>query len=101
MNIQGIKDTIVKAVSPSRIILFGSRATGAATEESDVDLVVIWDSPDDPHQRNVRIRRLFPRRDFSLDVFVYTSAEAERYKDVKGTILHTAFTKGKLLYERR
>lgn|SRR5574341_113058 len=101
MNIQGIKDTIVKAISPSRIILFGSRATGTAAEESDVDLVIIWDSADDPHQRNLRIRRLFPRRDFSLDVFVYTPEEAERYKDVKGTILHTAFTKGKLLYERR
>lgn len=96
-----IKQKIVDAVHPEKIILFGSHATAEATEEGDIDLVVIWDSPANPHHRNMKIRRLFPHRDFSLDVFVFTPQEEVKYKDVKGTILYTAFTKGKVLYERK
>lgn len=35
---------IVNTVSPETIILFGSYAKGGHTEESDLDIVVIWDS---------------------------------------------------------
>ncbi|MBI5213097.1 MAG: nucleotidyltransferase domain-containing protein [Nitrospirae bacterium] len=100
-KIEEIKDKIVKTVSPEKIILFGSYATGEAKEESDIDLVVIWDSPANHHQRNMQIRRLFPRRNFSLDVFVFTPQEEAKYKDIKGTIVYTATTKGKILYARR
>jgi len=95
-----IKQKIVQAVSPEKIILFGSYATGNATKDSDVDLVIIWDSPINQHQRNMKIRRLFPHRDFSLDVFVFTPEEERKYKDIKGTILNTAHREGILLYER-
>lgn len=33
--------TIVATASPEAVILFGSRATGCATQESDVDFLVI------------------------------------------------------------
>ncbi|MDA8215729.1 MAG: nucleotidyltransferase domain-containing protein, partial [Nitrospiraceae bacterium] len=61
-KIEEIKDKIVKTVSPEKIILFGSYATGEATEESDIDLVVIWDSDLNPHKRNLLLSRLFPKR---------------------------------------
>ncbi len=99
-KLEEIKQKIVQAISPEKIILFGSYATGNATKDSDVDLVVIWDSPINQHLRNMTVRRLFPRRDFSLDVFVFTPEEERKYKDVKGTILNTAHREGILLYER-
>lgn len=100
-KIEGIKQMIVKTVSPEKIILFGSYASGEPSEESDIDLVVIWDSSINYHERNMKIRRLFPHRDFSLDVFVFTPEEETKYKNIKGTILYTAVTKGRILYERK
>lgn len=43
-KIEEIKDKIVKAISPEKIILFGSYANGIPSEESDVDLLVIMDT---------------------------------------------------------
>ncbi|MCL5062883.1 MAG: nucleotidyltransferase domain-containing protein [Nitrospiraceae bacterium] len=99
-KIEEIKDKIVKTVSPEKIILFGSYATGEATEESDIDLVVIWDSDLNPHKRNLFLSRLFPKRDFSLDIFAFTKEEANKLKDIAGTILYEAFHHGKVIYAR-
>lgn len=96
-----IKEKIVNAVSPEKIILFGSYAEARANQHSDIDLVIIWNSTMNHHQRNMKIRRLFPHRDFSLDVFVFTEEEELKYKDIKGTILYTALNNGKILYERK
>lgn len=97
-KIEKIVETIIKTVSPEKIILFGSYARGKATEESDIDLVVIWDSNLNPHKRNLFLSRLFPRRDFSLDIFAFTREESERLKDIEGTILYEAYRHGKVIY---
>lgn len=97
-RIEEIKEKIIKAVSPEKIILFGSYARGEATEESDIDLVVIWDSNLNPHKRNLFLSKLFPMRDFSLDIFAFTRKEAERLKGIAGTILYEAFHNGKVIY---
>lgn len=97
-RLEEIKEKIVKSVSPEKIILFGSYARGSATKDSDIDLVVIWDSNLNPHKRNVFLSRLFPKRDFSLDIFAFTEKEAEKFKDVAGTILYEAFNYGKVIY---
>ncbi|MFH1777378.1 MAG: nucleotidyltransferase domain-containing protein [Candidatus Omnitrophota bacterium] len=97
-TIEEIKEKIVKAVSPDKIILFGSYAAGNPTADSDVDLAVIWDTDLNPHKRNVFLSRLFPRRNFSLDIFAFTKKEAEKLKDITGTILYEAFHNGKVIY---
>lgn len=97
-RIDVIKNKIVKAVSPEAIILFGSYAKGKYTKESDLDIVVVWDSDFNPHKRNLFLSRLFPGRNFSLDIFAFTKDEAERLKNVKGTILYEAFHHGKVIY---
>ena len=97
-KIDAIKNKIVNTVSTETIILFGSYAKGEPTEESDLDIVVIWDSDFNPHKRNLFLSRLFPGRDFSLDIFAFTKGEAEKLKNVKGTILYEAFHYGKVIY---
>ena len=66
-----IKNRIISTIAPKKIVLFGSRATGKYTKDSDYDLIVVWDNDLNQRESNFRIRRLFPGRDFSLDVFVY------------------------------
>lgn len=99
-KIEEIKEKIVKTISPKKIILFGSYAAGEAKEESDIDLVVIWDSDLNPHKRNLFLSRLFPKRNFSLDIFAFTKEEAEKLKDIVGTILYEAFHQGRVIYAR-
>jgi uncharacterized protein len=81
-KIDTIKNKIVTTVSPEKIILFGSYAKGENTDESDLDIVVIWDSDFNPHKRNLFLSRLFPGRNFSLDIFAFTIGEAERAKSL-------------------
>jgi len=97
-RLEEIINKIVKAVSPEKIIFFGSHARGEGTEESDIDLVVIWDTDLNPHKRNLFLSRLFPKRNFALDIFAFTKAESERLKDIAGTILYEAFHHGKVIY---
>ena len=44
-EIQAITDDIVREFVPLQVILFGSYAYGAPTEDSDVDLLVVMDIP--------------------------------------------------------
>lgn len=97
-EIEEIRNKIVHEVNPQKIYIFGSYARENAGEESDIDLLVIMDSTLNPHQRNLKIKKLFRRRRFSLDAFVYTPEEAMKYKEIPGTILHNAVYQGKLIY---
>lgn len=52
--VAGVRDIILKHVSPQRIFLFGSRVTGEARPESDYDFA--FDAPDASHEALDAIR---------------------------------------------
>ena len=97
-DMEQLRDRVAEALHPEKIFLFGSYAEGKATEDSDIDLVVVMESELSPHKRNIALKRLFPRRRFSLDAFVYTPQEFLKYKDIPGTIVYNATHFGKLIY---
>lgn len=99
-RLEHIVKRIVEAVNPHRIYLFGSRARGEATQESDFDLVVVADMEGPRHKRALAVRRLFPLRDFSLDVFVFKPEEFEAQKKLLSSISYVTAKEGKVLYER-
>ena len=98
LDIDQVRDRITQAMHPEKIYLFGSYADGKATDESDIDVLVVMKSELSPHKRNVAVKRLFPRRSFSLDAFVFTPQEFARYRDIPGTIVYNATHHGRLLY---
>lgn len=97
-DIEQLRDRVAETLHPEKIFLFGSYAEGRATEDSDIDLVVVMESELSPHKRNIALKRLFPRRRFSLDAFVYTPQEFLKYKDIPGTIVYNAAHFGKQIY---
>jgi len=87
------------AASPARIILFGSAATGTATSDSDIDLLVVEDEVDDVRAESVRLRRALGDLGRPLDVLVMRAERFEKTKDVIGGIAYPANKYGVVLYE--
>lgn len=100
--LQSMTSAIVDAVHPEEIILFGSRATGRATSESDVDLLVVV--PPSARGRSRELTGLLYRRLFefpvAMDILVYTRPEVERWRGVRGHVIDTGLREGKRLYAR-
>jgi len=78
--IQVYKKDLEKKIKVSKVILFGSYARGKATEDSDVDLVIL--SKDFSKMRIDKRLDLLQRErrnplthDFAMDIFGYTPAE--------------------------
>lgn len=95
-----IVSKIVDAVHPYRIYLFGSRAKDTERADSDIDLCILADMEGSRRKRSIRIRKLFPTRDFSIDVLVFRPEEFDRQKTLINSISHIVAQEGKVLYER-
>ena len=68
--------SIARDAGVRRIVLFGSRAWGRPTADSDVDLLVVMETTRRPLEEMVRVRQaLAPTATFPLDVLVRTPEE--------------------------
>ncbi len=85
---------------PERIYAFGSHARGDAHVDSDVDLMVVVASSDEPGYRRAQRSRLALQRRylFPLDVLVWTHDEFERRAPNPATLPGTILREGKLLH---
>ncbi len=102
--IQLMVDAIVQEVDPERIYLFGSRARGTNSDESDVDLLIV-EREQFGHQRDRwselrRIRRVLRPFRVSKDILVYGRDEFEKWQNSVNHIIARAAREGRLLYER-
>ena len=94
-----MSSAIVAAARPRRIILFGSRASGTATEDSDFDLMVVEDEPGDRYREMVRLRKLLRSFRVPLDLVVVSEDKYQYWRDTPGNVYFEAATKGVTLYE--
>jgi predicted nucleotidyltransferase len=92
---------IVDRFDPDRIYLFGSQVTGDATEDSDIDLLVVMPVEGSERDAAVAIRGLLGDIDIPLDVIVNTPEEFAWRKDCRGTIAGVAFRQGRSMYARQ
>jgi len=90
---------IVQRFQPQRIILFGSYAWGEPRPESDVDLLVVMDTPLKETEQAVRICQAIEYH-FGLDLIVRTPATLARRLALGDPFLREVVSKGKVLYER-
>ena len=97
--IQQAVDRLVTAAKPLKVILFGSYARGDATEDSDLDLMVIEREVPNKFDEMVRLRNVVGDVGIGVDVLVYSDMEASRRSQVPGTVLYWAFTEGRVIYD--
>ncbi|MDY0357628.1 MAG: nucleotidyltransferase domain-containing protein [Sedimentisphaerales bacterium] len=94
-------EKIVHGISPRKIILFGSRSRGQATESSDLDLLIVHDSGRPNRQVRREIEHLLWGRRFPVDLIVTTPEQIDR-NVADGNPFYTRhiLTEGKVLYDR-
>lgn len=84
---------------PERIYLFGSWATGEADELSDIDLVVIKQTPAPFFDRLREVSRLLPLESGAVDILVYTPEEFARMKADGNAFAETVEEEGVVVYD--
>lgn len=96
-------ERIVSALKPEKIILFGSYASGNATHDSDVDLLVIMETNGKHKEKHRVVSMLLYPRQFPVDIIVKTPKEVEdAMKGGKDNsfFIREIMKKGKVLYDR-
>ncbi|MCL4505874.1 MAG: nucleotidyltransferase domain-containing protein [Chloroflexi bacterium] len=97
-ELDGVVHQIVARFHPSRIILFGSYAYGAPSADSDLDLLVVLDTPLKETEQAVKICQAI-HYDFGLDLIVRTPGTLTRRLELGDPFLREIIEKGKVLYE--
>ena len=98
--IQAMADFIAQKFSPDKIILFGSYAYGDPRPWSDVDLLVVMDTPEGEMQAMRAISRALSPHPFGMDVLVRSQATLDRRIPLGDWFLEEIVTRGRVLYER-
>ena len=83
---------------PLRIILFGSHARGEADEESDIDLIIVYDTR---KKFLDRLEELYETWSIpkGVDILAYTPEEFDRLIS-ENSFVQDAVRTGKILHER-
>jgi predicted nucleotidyltransferase len=97
-SIAELADRIIREFHPERIILFASSAVGAATEDSDVDLLVIMPPEGSGLRKAAEImNKISPR--IPVDLIVRDPEDVRRRLKANDFFLREVFEKGRVLYE--
>ncbi|MBL7139048.1 MAG: nucleotidyltransferase domain-containing protein [Bacteroidales bacterium] len=100
-QIERITERIVKVYRPDKVILFGSYANGTAKDISDLDLLLVKETNEDPVDRAAVVRLSLRDLLLPMDILVYTPDEIERDKHRKFTFIYHVLKSGKILYARQ
>lgn len=85
---------LAREFHPDKIILFGSYATGAATPDSDVDIVIVMPFEGSPTKQVVQIRGR-AEAPFPMDLLVWKPEQMRQRDGFTRAILG----EGRLMYE--
>lgn len=98
--IQRMVEKIVSDYAPQKVILYGSYAYGTPHRDSDIDLLIIKDTPERFLDRWVAVRRLLTgmHRSLPLEPLVLTPQELEDRLAVGDQFIAEILRKGKVLY---
>ena len=95
-------DTVVKRivenVNPRMIVVFGSVARREARDDSDLDILVVFDGDIDEKEMYRRVSGLFIGLKLDFDLIVMGSNDFERYKDNEYSFTHEIMSTGEVVY---
>ena len=103
---ESVKNTIIntiKPMDPDKIILFGSYAYGKPVSESDIDLLIIKDIPEDKvRETRIEAKKLlwqeFKNKNISFDVLVDSENRIKSRIEIGDLFYEEIFNKGQVIY---
>ena len=99
-GIEAVVDQIVGRFRPRKVILFGSYADGTLSEDSDVDLLVLMDTEDNPLRVAANISAAVDHP-FPLDIVVFTPDTFADSVERGANFANEVATRGVVLHEDR
>ena len=99
-TIRMIANHIVEKFNPEEIILFGSHAYGKPHAWSDVDLLVVMETPRGEVKTIMEISDSLPPLPFRVDIIARSRAVINKRKNSGDFFLREITKKGKVLYAR-
>lgn len=105
MNIELIKESIIdllKPIDPGKVILFGSYAYGAPTDESDIDLYIVSKEDFIPknYSENMQHYKKYTRplkdlkKEFPVDIIVHTLEMNRLFENCGSSFAREITTRG-------
>lgn len=91
--------TLGREFHPERVVLFGSYARGEATEDSDVDILVIMDHDKSRNVDQAIAIRLQRDASFPMDLLVKRPSEVAKRSAMNDTFIRSILESGEVLYE--
>lgn len=88
---------LAAAAPHAQVILFGSHARGEADPHSDVDFLVVEPEVEDEAGESVRLLRELRDLRIPADVVVVGRRYAEDWGEIHGSVVHAAFSQGRVL----
>lgn len=99
-HVQDIADRIAgSARSLVKVIVFGSYGRGDATEDSDLDLLVIEREVPDHTAEYLRLREAVGITAVGIDLLLMPEAEFERRRDWASSPVYWAAREGRVLHD--
>jgi predicted nucleotidyltransferase len=97
-----IKNRIVEKINPKSIVLFGSVARGIEREDSDIDMLVIWDEKRELSnvKRRIILRKIIGMVESPLDILTCTTEELYKALEDKNSFTSKIVSEGELIYGR-
>ena len=92
-----VAQTIASACQPIAVLLFGSAAEGKATDQSDLDFVVIVKEEQDVIGKRKLLRKKMPLSSFAVDLIFISEAEFNRKRQLGGVCM-VSWEEGRCLY---
>jgi len=91
---------IAEKFQPEEIVLFGSYAHGNPAPSSDVDLLVVMETPKGELKTSLEILRSLPSITFSIDILARSRATIIKRKQMGDRFMKDITDRGKVLYAR-
>lgn len=99
LELERILGILIPQYNPNKIILFGSLAKDHSNETSDIDLMIIKNTPQRYWKRIDEVFHLIHPRQ-PMDIFVITPNEIKDSLKKENQYLKEILEEGKIVYER-
>lgn len=99
-KVETVIGRIVENVDPDMIVVFGSVARREARDDSDLDILVVFDRPYDHKDMIKRISRQFVGLRLGFDLILMSREEYDSRKHDDYSFEHEMMTTGQVVYAR-